>query len=76
MSGGFEVDRTLRKAISNDIEGVWMISDDDERRWTINDRFEIQFRRDRGSSRLLAELRTNTSGLDSRGELSNQTMKI
>jgi len=76
MSGGFEMDRTLRKAISNDIEGVWMISDDDERRWTINDRFEIQFRRDRGSSRLLAELRTNTSGLDSRGELSNQTMKI
>ena len=50
MPGGFEVDRTLRKAISNDIEGVWMISDGDERRWTIDDRFEIQFQRDRGSS--------------------------
>ena len=48
------MDRTLRKAISNDIEGVWMISDDDERQWTIDDRFEIQFRRDRGNSRLLA----------------------
>ena len=42
MLGGFKGDRTLRKVNWNDIEGFWMMGDDDERRWTINDGFEIQ----------------------------------
>ena len=76
MSGGFEGDQTLGKVNWNDIKGVWMVGDDDERRWTIDDGYKIRFRRDQGSMRLLAELRTNMRGLDSRGELSNQTMKM
>ena len=56
MLGGFEGDQTLRKVNRNDIEGFWMIGDDNERQWMIDNGFEIRFRRDQGSLRLLAEL--------------------
>ena len=42
MSGEFERDRTLGKVNWNNIEGVWIIGDDNERRWTIDDGFEIR----------------------------------